>query len=108
MCAENSASDAGLRRLLEVQRHRVQQLHLVSALPQPGGVVPGPAAHVGDPGGRRRQEPLHEAPGPVALERVGLQAFALTAGVVVAPDRFVEVGHARSLRAARLPRQVVR
>ena len=56
-------------RLLEVQRHRIQQRHLVAAPAEPGRVVARPAAHVGDPCGRRRQEPLEQPLGPVALER---------------------------------------
>ena len=68
-----------------------------------------PAAHVGHARRRRWQEALNEETlGPMRSAGEGPQAFVLPAGVVIAADRFVEVGHVRSVRAARLPRQVVR
>ena len=71
-------------RLLQVQRHRVDQVHLVAAVGEPGRVDPAPAADVQDARGRGGQEPFQQHLGPQQLKRrrVRQPAVLLAFGVM--------------------------
>ena len=55
--------------LLAVQRHRVDQVHLVAAVAEPGRVDSARAADVQDARGRGGQEPFQQHLGPQQLKR---------------------------------------
>ena len=74
-CQGSCRACRSLLRLLEVERHGIDQVRVVAALCQPEGVVARPAADINDHGGRRRQKALEEFLGrtrssaPSALRR---------------------------------------
>ena len=80
----------GLAGLLDVQRHRVHQMHPVPAAGQRRGIRARPAAHIQHPGRRRWQQPLQQFQRSDELQRrpaTGEQAVTLVTGAVMAFDR---------------------
>jgi hypothetical protein len=101
--ADQRAREPKSRRLPDVSRHRIHQVHLVAARGQRRRVDTGPAADVGDRRGRRRQQALEQRLRADQLEpALGAagQALGLLAAVVVVGD----IGRERHVRRCTVPR----
>jgi hypothetical protein len=91
-CRPGGRRGAGL---LDVQRDRVEQVHLVALAGERQRVGAGRPAHVEDGGRRRGQEAREQLERAQELEAPPVaQALLLVAAVVVGGDRAL-VGHAR-------------
>ena len=88
----------GLSRLLDVERHRVHEMHAISARGEPGCVDAGAAAHVEDGAGRRRQVAqddllrARELDQPVGLEQTPGFSPSGVVGLHFRRDWFVHSG----------------